>query len=174
LRTISDFRTLHLEARKDVFVPVVRLAAETGLVRWGHVSTDGTTMQGHASRHNGSSPLKRRYFQSYQLLNQIVVCTLVATKHELFQYVTSTRGKMGHKAMRYGYMPQDVERLRADMEAWGTQAHQQDEADEAALGRRRGRCTPTDGPEPSRPSPATGGGAPRREGAEQLDGSRAA
>jgi hypothetical protein len=43
----------------------------------------------------GSSPLKRRYFQSYQLLNQIVVCTLVATKHELFQYVTSTRGKMG-------------------------------------------------------------------------------
>jgi transposase len=98
-RTISDFRTLHLEACKDVFVPVVRLAAETGLVRWGHVSTDGTTMQGHASR---------------------------------------------HKAMRYGYMPQDVERLRADMEAWGTQAHQQDEADEAALGRRRGDARPAE------------------------------
>jgi putative transposase len=50
--------------------------------------------------YNGSSPLKRRYFQSYQLLNQIVVCTLVATKHELFQYVTSTRGKMGYNEGR--------------------------------------------------------------------------
>ena len=32
-RTISDFRTLHLEAFKDGFVPVVRLAGEMGLVR---------------------------------------------------------------------------------------------------------------------------------------------
>jgi transposase len=30
-RTISDFRKLHLEAFKDVFVQVVRLAAEAGL-----------------------------------------------------------------------------------------------------------------------------------------------
>ena len=50
-RTISDFRTLHLEAFKDVCVQVVRLAAEAGWVQWGHVSTDGTTIQGHASRH---------------------------------------------------------------------------------------------------------------------------
>ena len=32
-RTISDFRKLHLEAFKDVFVHVVRLAAEAGLVQ---------------------------------------------------------------------------------------------------------------------------------------------
>jgi len=54
-RTISDFRKLHLEACKDVFVQVVRLAAETGLVRLGNVSTDGTKIQGNASRHKAMS-----------------------------------------------------------------------------------------------------------------------
>ena len=46
---------------------------------------------------NGSSPLKIQYCQSYQRVNQIVVCTLVATKSELFQYVTRARGKIRWK-----------------------------------------------------------------------------
>lgn len=54
-RPISDFRTRHLEAFKDVFVHVVRLAGEAGLVRWGNVATDGTKMQGNASRHKARS-----------------------------------------------------------------------------------------------------------------------
>ena len=45
-RTSSDFRTWHLEACKDVFVQGIRLASEAGLVQWGNVSTDGTTIQG--------------------------------------------------------------------------------------------------------------------------------
>src|SRR5207302_5590337 len=54
-RTISDFRQQHLEAFKDVLVHVVRLAGETGLVKLGHVSTDGTKIQGNASRHKAMS-----------------------------------------------------------------------------------------------------------------------
>jgi len=54
-RTISDFRKLHLEAFKDVFVHVVRLAGAMGLVRLGNVATDGTKMQGNASRHKAMS-----------------------------------------------------------------------------------------------------------------------
>jgi len=54
-RTISDFRKLHLAAFKAVFVQVVRLAAETGLVKLGNVSTDGTKIQGNASRHKAMS-----------------------------------------------------------------------------------------------------------------------
>jgi transposase len=92
-RTISDFRKLHLEAFKEVFVQVVRLAGEAGLVKLGNVSTDGTKIQGNASR---------------------------------------------HKAMSYGYMKKEVERLRADIEALVTQAYEQDESDDATLGSRRG------------------------------------
>src|SRR5437879_10222108 len=54
-RTISDFRKLHLEAFQDVCVQVVRLAAEAGLVKLGNVSTDGTKIQGNASRHKAMS-----------------------------------------------------------------------------------------------------------------------
>src|SRR6267143_2097222 len=98
-RTISDFRKQHLEAFKEVFVQVVRLAGEAGLVQLGNVSTDGTKMQGNASR---------------------------------------------HKAMSYGYMQKEVERLREDIEVLVTQAYQQDEAEEAALGSRRGDELPAE------------------------------
>ena len=54
-RTISDFRKLHLEAFCDVFVAVLRIAAESGLVKLGNVSTDGTKIQGTASRHKAMS-----------------------------------------------------------------------------------------------------------------------
>jgi transposase len=54
-RTISDFRKLHLAAFCDVFVEVLRIAGEAGLVQLGNVSTDGTKLQGNASRHNAMS-----------------------------------------------------------------------------------------------------------------------
>jgi transposase len=99
VRTISDFRKLHLDAFTDVLVQVVRLAGEAGLVKLGNVSTDGTKIQGNASR---------------------------------------------HKAMRYGYMKKEVERLREEIEALVTQASQQDEAEEAVLGSHRGDELPAE------------------------------
>ena len=98
-RTISDFRKLHLEALCDVFVQVLRIAGESGLVKLGNVATDGTKLQGSASR---------------------------------------------HKAMSYGYMKKEVERLREDIEALVTQASQQDAEDDAALGSRRGDELPAE------------------------------
>jgi transposase len=98
-RTISDFRKLHWEAFRDVFGQVLRVAGEAGLVKLGNVATDGTTMQGNASR---------------------------------------------HKAMSYGSMRKEADRLREDIEALVTQAHQQDAEDDAALGSRRGDALPAE------------------------------
>jgi transposase len=98
-RTSSDFRTLHLEAFKAVFVQVVRLAGEAGLVKLGNVSTDGTKIQGNASR---------------------------------------------HKAMSYGDRHQEVARLREEIAALVTAAYQQDAAEDAALGSRRGDELPAE------------------------------
>ena len=50
-RTISLFRKNHLEAFADVFVQVLRLARQAGLVRLGTIAVDGTKVQGNASRH---------------------------------------------------------------------------------------------------------------------------
>jgi transposase len=98
-RTLSDFRKQQLEAFKEVCVQVVRVAGEAGLVKLGHVSTDGTTIQGNASR---------------------------------------------PKAMSYGYLKKAVERWREEIEALVTAAYQQDEAEDAALGSRRGDELPAE------------------------------
>ena len=98
-RTISDLRKQHLEACKGVFVQVVHLASEAGLVKLGNVSTDGTNIQGNASR---------------------------------------------HKAMSYGYMTKEVERLREEIAALVTAASQQDEAEDAVRGSRRGDELPAE------------------------------
>ena len=98
-RTISDFCKLHLAAFCDVFVQVLRIAGEAGLVKLGNVATDGTKLQGNASR---------------------------------------------HKAMSYGYMKKEVERLREEIETLVTQAYQQDAEDDAALGSRRGDALPAE------------------------------
>jgi transposase len=92
-RTISDFRKGHLDAFADLFVRVLRLAHEAGLVQLGLWATDGSKLPGNASR---------------------------------------------HKAMSYGYMKKEEERLQAEIKELLTQAQQVDEAEDAALGARRG------------------------------------
>src|SRR4030095_2265851 len=49
-----------------------------------------------------------------------------------------------HKAMSYGYMRQEADRLREDIEALVTRASQPDAEDDAALGSRRGDELPAE------------------------------
>jgi transposase len=98
-RTISDFRKEHLARFADLFLQVLRLAHEAGLVQLGLWATDGSKVPGNASR---------------------------------------------HKAMSYGYMRKEVERLRGEIADLLRQAQQQDEAEDAALGTRRGDELPAE------------------------------
>lgn len=54
-RTIRDFRALHLKEFSELFVQVVRLAREMGLVKLGTVAVDGTKVKANASRHKAMS-----------------------------------------------------------------------------------------------------------------------
>ena len=54
-RTISDFRKIHRAALKPLFVEVLRVAGELGMVKLGNLSTDGTKMRANASRHKAMS-----------------------------------------------------------------------------------------------------------------------
>src|SRR5271170_2582495 len=54
-RTISDFRKIHLAAIKSLFIEVLRVAGELGMVKLGNLSTDGTKMRANASRHKAMS-----------------------------------------------------------------------------------------------------------------------
>jgi transposase len=92
-RTISDFRKLHRSRFQDLFVEVLRVAGELGMVKLGNLALDGSKMRANASR---------------------------------------------HKAMSYGYMKKEVERLRAEVAALLQQAEQADAEQDATLGTRRG------------------------------------
>lgn len=92
-RSISDFRKIHLQALANLFVEVLRIAGEMGMVSLGNLSLDGSKVRANASR---------------------------------------------HKAMSYGYMKKEVERLRSEIAALLQQAEQTDAEQDAALGARRG------------------------------------
>lgn len=98
-RTISDFRKLHLDAFSDIFIEVLHLAAEMGMLGLGNISFDGSKVLGNASR---------------------------------------------HKAMSYGYMTKEKERLKAEIAALLQQAQQTDGQEDATLGCRRGDELPAE------------------------------
>ena len=54
-RTISDFRKDHLEALGELFLQVLELCQQAGLVKLGHVALDGTKVRANASRHKAMS-----------------------------------------------------------------------------------------------------------------------
>ncbi len=54
-RTVSDFRKEHLEALANLFLQVLELCQQAGLVKLGHVALDGTKVRANASRHKAMS-----------------------------------------------------------------------------------------------------------------------
>ena len=54
-RTISHFRKDHLEALGDLFLQVLELCQQAGLVKLGHVALDGIEVRANASRHKAMS-----------------------------------------------------------------------------------------------------------------------
>jgi len=53
--TVSEFRRRFTEETKGLFVQVLQLCREAGLVRLGHVSLDGTKLRANASKHKAMS-----------------------------------------------------------------------------------------------------------------------
>ena len=54
-RTISEFRKHHAAAMRPLFIEVLRIAGELGMVKLGNLSTDGTKIEANASRHKAMS-----------------------------------------------------------------------------------------------------------------------
>ena len=53
--TIAEFRKRHLKALSGLFVDVLLLCKEAGLVKLGHVALDGTKVKANASKHKAMS-----------------------------------------------------------------------------------------------------------------------
>ena len=69
-RTISDFRKDNLGALSGLFVQVLALCRQAGLVKLGHVALDGTKVRANASKHKAMSYGRMREKEE-QLLTEV-------------------------------------------------------------------------------------------------------
>jgi len=69
-RTIADFRQQHLAAFEALFVQVVQIAREAGLVKLGTLAIDGSKVKASASKHKAMS-YKRMLEQERKLRDEI-------------------------------------------------------------------------------------------------------
>jgi transposase len=69
-RTICEFRTLHLKELSALFVQVVKLARECGLIKLGLIAVDGTKLRANASKHKAMS-YERMQAAEKQLQQQV-------------------------------------------------------------------------------------------------------
>ena len=67
-RTISDFRKDNLDALSGLFVQVLALCQQAGLVKLGHVALDGTKVKANASKHKPESTERRPWGQPLKKL----------------------------------------------------------------------------------------------------------
>jgi len=147
-RTISDFRKLHLTELKRLFVQVLRLCQEAGLVKLGHIALDGTKIKANASRHKAMS--YGRMLKEEQRLTQEITELLekaeAADRQEDAEYGKDRRGdelpdELARRQSRLQRIQEAKKALEAKAKATAQEVRQQREQENAGNDEksRRGR-----------------------------------
>ena len=93
-RTISDFRKLHLKELQLLFVQVLQLCQEAGLVKLGHIALDGTKVKANASRHKAMSygRILKEEKRLTEEIRQLLEKAEVVDEQEDHKYGVDSRG----------------------------------------------------------------------------------
>ena len=91
---ISEFRRVHLDAFATLFVQMLRLCQEAGLVKLGHVALDGTKMKANASKHKAMSydRMKKEEARLKKLVDEMLTSAEDADAEEDRLYGKDKRG----------------------------------------------------------------------------------
>ncbi len=83
-RTISDFRKIHIAALQELFEQVLEMALETGTIKLGRVSLDGTKVKANASKHKAMSygRMKEKQRQLKEEVQQLLAQAEAADEEE--------------------------------------------------------------------------------------------
>jgi len=138
-RTISDFRKLHLKELQQLFVQVLRLCQEAGLVKLGHIALDGTKIKANASRHKAMS-YGRMLTEEKRLkeeIKQLLEKAQVIDDQEDNEYGTDRRGdelpeELGRRASRLKRIQEAKTALETKAKAAAQQAQKQREQESSA------------------------------------------
>ncbi len=129
--TICTFRRRHLEALSELFVQVLQLCQQAGLVKLGHVALDGTKVGANASKHKAMSygRMKQEIAQLEGEVEQLLAQAEAVDSAEDERYGAGNRGDELPEELRYHQ--QRLARIRQAKAALKAQARQeQGEEDE--------------------------------------------
>jgi transposase len=135
-RTIAEFRQQHLAIFEALFVQVVQIAREAGIVQLGALAIDGTKVKANASKHKAMS-YGRMLEQERQLREQIAALTAQA------EAVDASEDRAHGPDVRGDELPAELQR-REQRLATIAAAKARLEARQAEEDRRKGR-SPDDG-----------------------------
>ncbi len=135
-RTIADFRQQHLTALEALFVQVVQLAREAGLVKLGALAVDGSKVKANASKHKAMSYGRMRQ-EEQRLREEIAALTAQAAT------IDAAEDAVHGPEVRGDELPAELQR-REERLARIAAAKTRLEARQAAADRQKGR-TPDDG-----------------------------
>jgi len=135
-RTIAEFRQQHLAAFEAVFVQVVQIAREAGVVKLGALAVDGSKVKANASKHKAMSYGRMRVEET-RLREEITALTAQATATD------ATEDAVHGPDVRGDDLPAELQRREARL-ATIAAAKARLEARQADADRQKGR-TPDDG-----------------------------
>ena len=132
---ISEFRRRNLEALSGLFVQILRLCQEVGMVSLGHVALDGTKVQANASKHKAMSH-ERMLKAEAQLQKEIKELMRKAEILDAQEDGKYGKGKLGSDLPKELQRRQDrlekISQARKALEAEAAAAAARDRAKQAA------------------------------------------
>jgi len=132
---ISEFRRRNLEALSGLFVQILRLCQEVGMVSLGHVALDGTKVQANASKHKAMSH-ERMLKAEAQLEKEIKELMRKAELLDAQEDGKYGKGKLGSDLPKELQRRQDrlekISQARKALEAEAAAAAARDRAKQAA------------------------------------------
>ncbi len=103
---ISEFRRIHLEALKGLFVQGLLLCREAGLIKLGHVALDGTKVKANASKHKAMS-YERMQKKEGELEQRVKELLAAAEKADVDEDKLHGKGRRGDE------VPEDLRRAES-------------------------------------------------------------
>jgi len=127
-RTISDFRKLHLKELQQLFVQVLQLCQEAGLIKLGHIALDGTKIKANASRHKAMSYGRMLTEEKHlkEKIKQLLEKAEAIDQQEDNKYGPDRRGdELPEELARRGSRLKRIQKAKKALEAKASAAAQQ-------------------------------------------------
>lgn len=161
--TIAAFRERHLAALKNLFLQVLKLCEQAGLVKLGHVALDGTKVKANASKHKAMSydhMCKREQELVQQIAGLLAQASAIDAAEDQQYGAGKPADQLPAELARAEQRVAKIRAAKAALEAAARAAAQQRKIKvEAALAARAQRIAetgkPGSGPTPIMPDPET-------------------